>query len=633
MASSDLILCAEAVTVHASEAGDDWLPKVSIVAYTGGAMRVEGWRYPVVIDLDRLTVPARVPLRYGHSSERAEGVGHLEAITRSGGRLVASGVISRDTPAARDVVIAAKRGYPWQASVGVSVSQSVMIRDGETGAANGRPVEGPAYIVAAGTLREISIVDIGADDQTTVSIAASGEKGGPMTPEPMPGDTTASEVLARAKRERERLCAIRALVEEAALQRGADIDTLERIAAQAEDEGWSAQQTELAILRATRPKTPMMRHERAPTPEVLTAALAMAAGVSDEVLAKDRDYGPQVVERAWPLRRSGLRGVIAAAIQASGRHAPHGGQELYSAVLDLQAAGFSTINIAGILSAAANKIVLEAFTAVQATYDLVADQRDFSNFHQHEIYRLDHLGEFARVAPDGELKHGRLAETQFANKLDTYGQMLVLPRQAVVNDDLGAFESLASQLARKARLAVEKALYLLVAEATDSFYTVTRNNRHTSNPLGIVGLATAEAAMLGQADADGDPIYAIPRYLLVPSALRWLADTIYTSATIQTTTTTDRGRPTDNPYRGRFEVISSPYLQAATIPGNSATTWYMLADPALLPAFQVGYLAGRRSPTIETADAEFNTLGLAMRCYWDFGVAHIDYRGASKSTA
>lgn len=47
--------------------------------------------------------------------------------------------------------------------------------------------------------------------------------------------------------------------------------------------------------------------------------------------------------------------------------------------------GFSTLAISGIISGAANKILLKAFTQVQVTYNRIAEQRDFSNFHQHEL--------------------------------------------------------------------------------------------------------------------------------------------------------------------------------------------------------------------------------------------------------
>lgn len=47
--------------------------------------------------------------------------------------------------------------------------------------------------------------------------------------------------------------------------------------------------------------------------------------------------------------------------------------------------GFSTIAISVIISGAANKILLKAFTQVQVTYNRIAEQRDFSNFHPTRV--------------------------------------------------------------------------------------------------------------------------------------------------------------------------------------------------------------------------------------------------------
>jgi len=210
--------------------------------------------------------------------------------------------------------------------------------------------------------------------------------------------------------------------------------------------------------------------------------------------------------------------------------------------------------------------------------------------------------------------------------------MLTITRQDIINDDLNAFRSLTQQLARKARLAVEKALYTVVMEASDVFYTTGRGNRLTG-ALGLTELAAAEAAMLAMADAGGDPIYAMPRYLLVPPGLKSMATSIFMSELLQGATSSTRGQPATNPFRGRFDVVSSPFLATASLTGYSATTWYLLADPNVLPAFQVAYLDGRRAPTVETADAEFDVLGLQTRVFWDFGVARLDYRGVNKNSA
>jgi hypothetical protein len=65
--------------------------------------------------------------------------------------------------------------------------------------------------------------------------------------------------------------------------------------------------------------------------------------------------------------------------------------------------------------------------------------------------------------------------------------------------------------------------------------------------------------------------------------------------------------------------------------GSSATAWYLLANPQDVAAIEIVYLQGRRTPTIESGEANMNTLGMKWRAYWDFGVALQDPRAAVKS--
>lgn len=623
------------------------LPRFEMVANTGAAMRLQGWRYPVVIDLAGLSIPSQQrPIRMNHDAN--QGVGHTNAIAITNGQLTAGGLISRDTPAAKDVLNSGKNGFPWQASVGAAVDQYELIKDGQTTTVNGQTFEGPVYVVTKSTLGEISFVDLGADGNTKARVAAMGKEtfdddqvidadGG--------DDYGAGAFIAATKAEKQRKLALKACME-AGIELNGDtyIEVIESLHRKALDNGLDARWLDTEILRACRARVPAPRRPiDCPTPKVLEAALLIHCGVKDEKLAKDHDYGPDVVTQAWPMRHRGLRGTIAAALEASGVRVPHGSRELFDAIIEnrfmnrqsnrqIQAEGFSTVNLPGILGAVANKILLDAFTTIETTYDTLAEQSDFSNFHTYTMFRLDHLGDFQVVPPDGEIKHGRLSQSSYTNKLDTYGQMLTLTRQDIINDNMNAFRSLTVTLAKKARAAVEKAFINAVMESVDSFYTVGQGNRLTG-ALGITELAAAETAMASMVDANGDPIFATPRYLLVPPGLRSLADAFFLSELLQGATSSTRGQPATNIFRGRFQVFASPYLAAAGLDGSSATTWYLLADPNVLPAFQVAYLDGRRAPTIETQDAEFDTLGLSMRCFFDFGVGQLDYRGAVKSTA
>lgn len=630
----------EAAAAATAEGEAPSLPRFEMVANTGSKMQLAGWRYPVVLDLQGLTIPSQArPIRMNHDAN--QGVGHTDAIVAANGQLIATGVISRHTPAAADVVSSGKDGFPWQASVGASVDEFIFYKEGQTANANGQTYDGPVNVVTKSTLGEISFVDLGADGNTKARVAA-------MAAETKAGrddleleandDVGIGELISATKKERQRKLAIKAEVEHAMEFRGIDPDHIKAIADQAIEEGWDIKEAQVAILRASRAKHVAPRRVDLPTPKVLEAALLIHCGVKDERLARDNDYGPDVVTQAWPIRNRGLRGTIAAALEASGVRVPHGTRELFDAIIEqrhqryVKAEGFSTVNLPGILGNVANKILLDAFTLVETTYDTLAEQADFSNFHVHTMFRLDHLGDFEMVPPTGEIKHGRLSQESYTNKLDTRGQMLTLSRQDIINDDMNAFRKLTVTLAKKARLAVEKAFIGAVMEASDSFYTTGQGNRLTG-AFGITELAAAETAMASAVDANGDPIFAMPRYLLVPPGLKSLAETFFMSDNLQGATSSTRGMPATNIFKGRFQVVSSPYLAATSLAGSSATTWYLLADPNVLPAFQVAYLDGRRAPTVETADAEFDTLGLQMRCFYDFGVARLDYRGAIKSTA
>jgi hypothetical protein len=155
----------------AADGPQQGMPRFSMVAYTGGAMRLGGWRYPVVVDLSGMQIPSQKrPIRMNHDS--GLGVGHTESIKVEGGKLLAAGVVSRSTPAAADVVSSGKNGFPWQASIGASSEQTEFVKEGESAAVNGQTFSGPINVVRKSTLGEISFVDLGADGNTSASIAA-----------------------------------------------------------------------------------------------------------------------------------------------------------------------------------------------------------------------------------------------------------------------------------------------------------------------------------------------------------------------------------------------------------------------------------------------------------------------------
>jgi len=147
--------------------------------------------------------------------------------------------------------------------------------------------------------------------------------------------------------------------------------------------------------------------------------------------------------------------------------------------------------------------------------------------------------------------------------------------------------------------------------------------------LSADSLALAIQLFLDQTDADGQPISVNPRFLLVPTALKMTARELLNSVTFFATGTTNKARiPTYNALADEdLEVVTSPYLSNTNYAGASAKAWYLFADPQVVDTFEIGYLKGRRVPTVEQGETDFDTLGIKFRVYFDIGVREQDYRG------
>jgi len=73
--SSIQLLCGAAkftLEALAVEGEAEAIPRFSMLAYTGEPLRVDGWRHPVVVDLEGLSIPSRRrPVRVGQFAEPA----------------------------------------------------------------------------------------------------------------------------------------------------------------------------------------------------------------------------------------------------------------------------------------------------------------------------------------------------------------------------------------------------------------------------------------------------------------------------------------------------------------------------------------------------------------------------------
>ncbi|RMH14106.1 MAG: hypothetical protein D6695_02185 [Planctomycetota bacterium] len=570
------------------------------------------------------------------------------------------GVALQDTRAAREIVASGKKGFPWQASIGASVDEIEFVKRGAEVTVNGRTFAGPIYVAHRTTLNEISFVDLGADQQTRARIAAQHQEKHAM-PDPRNENATANDqtpkkdepapdrkaaapaggatiaasdpaaeidrITARARAESERRQRIREMTAEVLAQRPELADDLGKLAHAALEAGWKPDKYQLEVMRLSRSYGGIggpRRQDSRVEGEVIEAALCLAGGLERATL--EAQFSEQTLETASRRYRHGL-GLCETLLifaQANG-YRGYGRSDLKGllqfAFADVQASGFSTMSLPGILSNVANKFLRAGFDAVESTWREIAAIRSVRDFKQVSSYSLTGGFVYEEIPPGGELKHATVGETAYTNQAKTYGRMFGIDRRDLINDDLDALTAVPRRLGRGGALKLNEVFWSTFLNNA-AFFTAGNNNyaEGVDTALGIDALTQAEQLFLDQTDPDGHPLAVAPVILLVPNALYVPATQIMNSTELRDPASTKK-TPVANPHAGKFRPVRSSYLSNPKYTGFSTKAWYVLADPSDMPVVEVAFLNGQQQPTVESADADFNNLGIQMRGYHDFGVA------------
>ena len=580
--------------------------KFRIVAYTGAPIR-QGWsREPVVIDLAGMTLPSTIPIVLGHDYALGSILGQGTP-TVQGGELIVEGEILADNETARQVLALAEKGYQWQASVGADVGRHLKFGADQSTTANGQSLVGPVRVVRASTLRETSFVTLGADRSTAISIAAE-EVAEESTMAEHANEKPIEEVVQAAATEATASVAVEAPKVEARNYE-AEIASLNEKVVNME---------KLIATRDERPAAPAVHVAKTQdSAAVIEASFALQGGLPNV----EKHFDPATLEAADKARRTTSLGeVLVAAAEANGYTGP---RRLSAATLrPIMQAAWATHAITGILSNTANKFLLAGFTSVESAWRSISTVRSVNDFKTLTSYRLNGGMKFEKVPNGGELKNAAASEESRTISADTYGIMTSVTRTDLINDDLGALTAVPQRIGRGGALKLNDVFWAEFVDDASFFTTARGNKKNTAGALSLTNLKAIATMFRKLRDADNNPVAVDPRILLVPADQELAAAEIMGSALIQSGAS--GGQPDRNVLAGRYQVVSTTYL-------SNVDDYYLLASPADLPVMEVAFLNGVQSPIVETAEADFNTLGVQMRGYFDFGVAKAEYLAGIKA--
>lgn len=278
-----------------------------------------------------------------------------------------------------------------------------------------------------------------------------------------------------------------------------------------------------------------------------------------------------------------------------------------------------------------NRSLQQAYQRRAATWTLVTGApltaTDF-----RELHSVRFGGDFSLkpVLENGEYQSAVLADEAEGLKVERRGRTIKLTFEAVVNDDMGAFQRIPTEFAMAARTMENSMVWSLIrsnaalkSDGLPLFHADHRNLAGTNAAIAPAAVAAARKAMweqraFGTADRD-DFLQIEPDRLIVPPALELVALQFATLTTPATDGTT-------NPYKASLTPAVVPNLGSAA--GGSDTAWYLISSD--LPPIAHAYLEGYAAPTVQTIEG-MNPDAVVMNARHIFGAAAVEHRGAFKN--
>lgn len=288
-----------------------------------------------------------------------------------------------------------------------------------------------------------------------------------------------------------------------------------------------------------------------------------------------------------------------------------------------------TSDFANLLVDAANKALQMGYNEAGETYAQwtgVGSIADFKPLHNPQISTFSDLDE---IGENGEFTYGTFSDAKEVVTLATYGKLFSITRQAIINDDLGAFTIAPRAMARAASRKVGDLVYSVLSTNAamsdgNALFSAAHSNYVAAGSGGapaVATLNTAYTAMATQTDPAGNTIgNVMARYILAPHALRGTTDALLTSMNNPA-----EGGTTSFEERNIWMGSLTP-IYDARIDADDAAKWYLATDPGQFETIKVFYLNGVQTPRLEREEG-FTIDGVTMKVAHDAAAAPLDWRG------
>ncbi len=287
-----------------------------------------------------------------------------------------------------------------------------------------------------------------------------------------------------------------------------------------------------------------------------------------------------------------------------------------------RAAGMhSTSDFASLLANVASKRLRDAYAAAPQTFKAFSRQSNNPDFKTKSVVQLSSAPAFKQVREGAEFTYGGLTEGVEQYALATYGRIVAITRQTLINDDLGAFDRLPTMIGRAAADLESTTVYNVLLSNPlmgdgKALFHAYHGNLLTGTVIDETNLALMDKAIrdqrsLANKSADREYLNLTPKFLLTGTAYRIPAQKILTAVTPNATSGV-------NVFQNALEPITE-----SRITGNK---WFGVADPSTIDTIEYSYLEGEEGVFVEQRIG-FEVDGIEVKGRLDFAAKAIDWRG------
>lgn len=273
-----------------------------------------------------------------------------------------------------------------------------------------------------------------------------------------------------------------------------------------------------------------------------------------------------------------------------------------------------------VLANVANKSLRDGYDGVANTYAPFVSKKNVSDFKEISSVVLGNGGKLEKVLESGEYKRTTIEESAEKYKIEKFGTIIGKTWELLVNDDLGAFTSIARKMGVRAKEKENEIFWNIIlanplmAETGKALFHADHGNLAGAGAIANGTLGAARKAMRLMKDLEGELAGITPSYLVVPASLETDAEAIFAAIT------PNQSSQTNSVAKSLKGIIVEGRLDA-----NSTSKWYVMSDAQKIAMAEMALLDGK-GPEMFVREG-FDVDGMELKIRYCFGMKVMDYRG------